>query len=77
MKLVMGMISRQFFYFFFLSGPMSVALNKTICLFIEKHEEYFSSICNPYLHIQQRIFDFKVKISWKTHFTLKVAILTI
>jgi hypothetical protein len=39
--------------------------------------EYFSSIFNPYLHIQQRIFDFKVKISWKTHFTLKVAILTI
>jgi hypothetical protein len=36
--------------------------------------EYFSSIFNPYLHIQQRIFDFKVKISWKTHFTLKVAI---
>jgi hypothetical protein len=25
--------------------------------------EYFSSICNPYLHIQQRIFDFKAKIS--------------
>jgi hypothetical protein len=34
MKLVMAMISRQLFY---LSGPMSVALNKTICLFIEKH----------------------------------------
>jgi hypothetical protein len=55
----MAMISRQLFY---LSGPMSVVLNKTICLFIEKH--------SPYLHIQQRIFDFKAKIS---KFLLKVA----
>ncbi|CAB9542748.1 hypothetical protein BROOK1789C_448 [Bathymodiolus brooksi thiotrophic gill symbiont] len=41
MKLVMAMISRQLFY---LSGSMSVALNKTICLFIEKHSNISLSI---------------------------------
>jgi hypothetical protein len=41
MKLIMAMISHQLFY---LSGSMSVALNKTICLFIEKHSNISHSI---------------------------------
>jgi hypothetical protein len=39
--LIWAMISRQLFY---LSGSMSVALNKTICLFIEKHSNISLSI---------------------------------
>jgi hypothetical protein len=45
-----------------------------LCIIVSKIyvaiTRYFSSICNPYLHIQQRIFDFKAKISI---FLLKVA----
>jgi hypothetical protein len=60
MKLVMAMISRQLFY---LSGPMSVALNKTICLFIEQHS-------NIRLKFQSSNFDNLKKFLFKVATTI-------